>query len=205
MPSSQSLDAGVSREIQILVTPLADILYQKNGHELTVTARASSISSSDSVVLTVDVEQFYKFTVTDPVEKVKDVEDATGKALYTFTIKNQGNGQDTFTFSAVSTKSQWSAIFVQQTLALEPGDEGSVQLEITSPEDLEEDETSITDVVFKSQGTQKQHVVALETSAQGNENTIQDLLGEPIFLIVLFTVIILIIISIYLRRRSMSE
>jgi len=133
-PTYFALSAGDTGQFTVDQAIPSDALHQ--GYTLTVKAKSRDDNTNSTSSVTVDVEQDYGIQVSVPGSNAKDFNPGDTK-VYNFTVKNKGNGEDTFSISQSGIPQGWSWALSDSSVTLGAAKDQNVGLTITVPNNYE--------------------------------------------------------------------
>ncbi|MDP6155987.1 MAG: hypothetical protein QF682_07620 [Candidatus Thermoplasmatota archaeon] len=133
-PTYFALGASATGQFTVDQAIPSDALHQ--GYTLIVTAKSRDDNTNSTSSVTVDVTQKYGIQVTVPGSNSKDFNPGETK-VYNFTVKNKGNGEDTFSISQSGIPQGWSWALSDSSVTLGAAKEQNVGLAVTVPNNYE--------------------------------------------------------------------
>ncbi len=133
-PTYFALAAGASGQFTVDQGIPSDALHQ--GYTLIVKAKSRDDNTNSTSSVTVDVTQKYGIQVTVPGSNSKDFNPGATK-VYNFTVKNKGNGEDTFSISQSGIPQGWSWALSDSSVSLGADKDQNVGLTVTVPNNYE--------------------------------------------------------------------
>ena len=139
-------------------------LSLENGHLIKLEVSSESGLSSEASVR-VNIPQYYGMEITDEVEETGV--SPGGSGTFSFTVKNTGNGDDTYNIELAENLPQgWQITPTSSTLTISKDDQRTQQFSIFAPESFTSGEIEATVTITSEDGTTSETITVEIQSAR---------------------------------------